>query len=347
MIPTIEWKKGVVRMLDQSLLPNQISYIECDNYRMIAKGIKTLKVRGAPAIGIAAAMGIALAGQSIKASTFPSFQRQMEPIYETFRKTRPTAVNLFWAIDKMKAFVDQSDNLTIPRVKELLIKASQKILDEDIEVNRSIGRYGNKIIQSQDTILTHCNAGSLATGGYGTALGVIRAAHDSNKNIRVLADETRPVLQGGRLTTWELMQDHIDVTLITDSMAGFMMKKGEVNVCIVGADRIAKNGDTANKIGTYSVAVLAKYHGIPFYVAAPLSTIDFSVKSGSEIPIEQRSPAEVTSIFGRMQIAPKKVKVFNPAFDVTPAHLITGIITELGIFKPKELILLDKKREEA
>lgn len=337
MIPTIEWKKGIVRMLDQSLLPNEIKYIECDRYQTIAQGIKSLKIRGAPAIGIAAAMGIALAGQSIKASTPASFKKKMEPVYEIFRKTRPTAVNLFWAIERMKKFVDESGDLPVQRIKELLLQASQRILDDDIEINRAIGRYGNKVIQNQDTVLTHCNAGSLATGGYGTALGVIRAAHASNKNIRVLADETRPVLQGGRLTAWELMQDKIDVILITDSMAGYMMKKGEVNLCIVGADRIAGNGDTANKIGTYSVAVLARHHGIPFYVAAPLSTIDFSIQTGDEIPIEQRNPSEVTSIFGKVQIAPKKVKVFNPAFDVTPAELITGIITEKGIFKPKEL----------
>lgn len=346
MIPTIEWKNGLVRLLDQSLLPNKISYIECDKYQMVAEAIKSLKIRGAPAIGIAAAMGIALAGQSIKASTVSSFKKRLEPIYETFRKTRPTAVNLFWAIEKMKTFVEQSENLPVQRIKALLVKASQKILEEDIEINHSIGRYGNKIIQSQDTILTHCNAGSLATGGYGTALGVIRAAHQSNKNIRVLADETRPVLQGGRLTTWELMQDDIKVTLITDSMAGYMMKRGEVNLCIVGADRIARNGDAANKIGTYSVAVLARYHGIPFYVAAPISTIDFTLKAGHEIPIEQRNPTEVTTVFGKIQIAPKKVKVFNPAFDVTPGELITGIITEKGIFKPKDLNRLAKTWED-
>jgi methylthioribose-1-phosphate isomerase len=337
MIPTLEWKKGVVRMLDQSLLPNQVKYLECNQYQMIAEGIRSLKVRGAPAIGIAAAMGIALAAQSIRASTFHSFRKKMEPIYETFRRTRPTAVNLFWAIERMRTFVEESENLPVTQIQNLLVRASQKILEEDIEINRTIGRYGNKIIQQQDTILTHCNAGSLATGGYGTALGVIRAAHESNKKIRVLADETRPVLQGGRLTAWELMQDNIDVVLITDNMAGSLMQKGEVNVCIVGADRIARNGDTANKIGTYPVAVLARYHGIPFYVAAPLSTIDFSIQSGKEIPIEQRNPSEVTSIFGKIQIAPKKVKVFNPAFDVTPAELITGIITEKGIFKPKDL----------
>lgn len=337
MIPTIEWKKGIVRMLDQSLLPNEIKYIECIQYQAIAQGIKTLKIRGAPAIGIAAAMGIALAGKSIKASNYDSFKKKMDPIYEIFRKTRPTAVNLFWAIEKMKRLVDESGDLPVLQIKKLLVDASQRILDDDIKINQTIGQFGNKVVQNQDTILTHCNAGSLATGGYGTALGVIRAAHASNKNIRVLADETRPVLQGGRLTAWELMQDKIDVTLITDSMAGYMMKKGEINLCVVGADRIAKNGDTANKIGTYSVAVLAKHHGIPFYVAAPLSTIDFSIQTGAEIPIEQRNPSEVTSIFGKVQIAPKKVKVFNPAFDVTPAALITGIITEKGIYKPKDL----------
>jgi len=340
MIPTIEWKNGKVRMLDQSLLPGRIKYLDCDRYQMVADGIRSLKIRGAPAIGIAAAMGIALAAQSVRASRSESFRKKMEPVYEIFRKTRPTAVNLFWAIERMKRFVEESGELPVERIKELMLKASQKMLDEDIEINQTIGRYGNKVVRQQDTVLTHCNAGSLATGGYGTALGVIRAAHEDRKNIRVFADETRPVLQGSRLTAWELMQDQIDVTLITDNMAGYLMSKGEINLCIVGADRIARNGDTANKIGTYSVAVLAKHHGIPFYVAAPLSTIDFSLRSGKEIPIEQRHPSEVTEILGKVEIAPRKTKVWNPAFDVTPAELITGIITEKGIYKPDRLIRL-------
>ncbi|MHB8483054.1 MAG: S-methyl-5-thioribose-1-phosphate isomerase [Nitrospiria bacterium] len=337
MIPTIEWKNGIVRMLDQSLLPNKVVYIDCKTYQRVAQGIKTLKIRGAPAIGIAAAMGIALAAQSIKAKNIFELRKRLEPVYETFRQTRPTAVNLFWAIERMKAFLEKTEDLPVNTIRKMLMKASREILEEDIRTNQAIGLYGNKVIHDQDTILTHCNAGSLATGGYGTALGVIRAAHFSNKNIRVFADETRPVLQGGRLTAWELLEDKIDVTLITDSMAGYFMSRGEINVCIVGADRITRNGDTANKIGTYSVAVLAKHHGIPFYVAAPLSTIDLSLKSGKEIPIEERHPSEVTSVFGKVQIAPKNVKVFNPAFDVTPARYITGIITEKGIFKPKEI----------
>ncbi|MBI1821964.1 MAG: S-methyl-5-thioribose-1-phosphate isomerase [Nitrospirae bacterium] len=343
MIPTIEWKNGMVRMLDQSLLPNKVVYIDCKTYQRVAQGIKALKIRGAPAIGIAAAMGIALAAQSIKAKNIFELKKKLEPVYEIFGKTRPTAVNLFWAIGRMKTFLEETEDLPVDHIKKLLIKASQKILEEDIKTNQTIGLHGNKVIQKKDAILTHCNAGSLATGGYGTALGVIRAAHFSDKNIRVFADETRPVLQGGRLTAWELMEDKIDVTLITDSMAGYLMSRGEINVCIVGADRIARNGDTANKIGTYSVAVLAKNHGIPFYVAAPLSTIDFSLRTGKEIPIEERHPSEVTSVFGKVQIAPKRVKVFNPAFDVTPARYITGIITEKGIFKPKDLKSLAKR----
>jgi methylthioribose-1-phosphate isomerase len=337
MIPTIEWKNGAVRMLDQSLLPNQVKYIDCRSFERVAQGIKSLKIRGAPAIGIAAAMGIALAAQPIKAKNIFEFKKKMAPVYEAFSKTRPTAVNLFWAIERMKGCVEEAEDLPIGQLKAFLVQASQKMLEEDIQINRAIGRHGNKVIQKKDTILTHCNAGSLATGGYGTALGVIRAAHESKKNIRVFADETRPVLQGGRLTAWELMEDNIDVTLITDNMAGYVMSLGRIDLCIVGADRIARNGDTANKIGTYSVAVLAKQHGIPFYVAAPLSTIDFSLKDGKGIPIEERAPSEVISIFGKILIAPKKVKVFNPAFDVTPARLITGIITEKGIFKPKDL----------
>ena len=340
MIPTLEWENRSVRILDQSLLPNRIRYLRCERYEAIARAIETLKVRGAPAIGIAAAMGIALAGLSLRASTFAAFRKKMMPVYERFRRTRPTAVNLFWAIERMKKEVEESEGIALDRLRERLVEASDRLLREDIRINHRIGENGNGIVNRGDTILTHCNAGSLATGGYGTALGVIRAAHAAGKSIRVFADETRPVLQGGRLTAWELLQDRIDVTLITDSMAGHLMKTGKINTCIVGADRIAANGDTANKIGTYSVAVLAGFHRIPFYVAAPLSTIDFTLSGGDQIPIEERSPEEVRTLLGKLQIAPKTVKVFNPAFDVTPASLISGIITEKGIFKPGELTRL-------
>jgi len=342
VVPTIEWKKKRVKILDQSLLPNQVKYLLCQDYRQVAEAIISLKIRGAPAIGIAAAMGVALGSLPVKAKSFTEFRKKMDPVFERLRKTRPTAVNLFWALDRMRQGMDRMSQLPLSEVKQGLVRLAQEILEEDIDINQAIGKEGNRVIHPNDVILTHCNAGSLATGGYGTALGVIRAAHFSGKKIRVYADETRPVLQGGRLTAWELMAEKIDVTLITDSMAGSLMAQGKIKVCIVGADRIARNGDTANKIGTYSVAVLAKHHGIPFYVAAPLSTIDFSLPSGEKIPIEERNPLEVTTIFGKVQIAPKKVKVYNPAFDVTPAKLITGIITEKGIFKPKDLKQLFK-----
>ena len=246
-------------------------------------------------------------------------------------------MNLFWAIERMKAKLLEWRSQPVSEIKRLLIEESQRILDEDIAMNKAIGQHGAQLVKDGQTILTHCNAGALATAGYGTALGVIRAAWEQGKKIRVLADETRPVLQGARLTAWELVQDKIPVTLITDNMSGALMRQGRVHLCVVGADRIAANGDVANKIGTYSVAVLAKAHGIPFYVAAPHSTIDLSTRSGGEIPIEQRKPEEVTSVFGSQPIAPKGVDVLNPAFDVTPAEYITAIITERGVFKPSEL----------
>jgi methylthioribose-1-phosphate isomerase len=337
MVPTVEWKDGAVCLLDQSRLPTQIEFVMCRDYQTVAQAIRELKVRGAPAIGVTAAMGVALGVQSITANDYDGFAKDALAICNHLAATRPTAVNLFWAIERMKRKLTDLRSLPLEEIKRELIKESQSILDEDIALCRTMGRYGADLIQDGQTILTHCNAGALATAGYGTALGVVRAAWESGKKIKVLADETRPVLQGARLTAWELMQDKIPVTLITDNMAGSLMRQGKIQVCVVGADRIAANGDVANKIGTYSVAVLAKAHDIPFYVAAPYSTIDLGTKSGQDIPIEQRNPSEVTNVHGGDPIAPPGVAVLNPAFDVTPADLITGIITERGVFKPGEL----------
>ncbi|HBI23661.1 MAG TPA: S-methyl-5-thioribose-1-phosphate isomerase [Nitrospiraceae bacterium] len=337
MVPTIEWKDGIVRMLDQTRLPLEVTFFDCRTYHDVAKGIKDLIIRGAPAIGIAAAMGVALGAQEINTKNFKNFYDELEKVCNHIGSTRPTAVNLFWAINRMKEFTLSNKEKPIIEIKKVLIDEANRILQEDIEACKTMGRHGAQFIKDGDTILTHCNAGALATGGYGTALGVIRAAKEEGKEIKVFADETRPVLQGARLTAWELMEDGIAVTLITDNMAGYFMKKGMINLCIVGADRIARNGDVANKIGTYSVAVLAREHGIPFYVAAPLSTIDFNIPSGEHIPIEERNPAEVSHIFGKTQIAPSKVRILNPAFDVTPARYIAAIITEKGCFKPEDI----------
>ena len=337
MVPTVEWKNGVVRLLDQSRLPEHVEFLDCRDYRVVADAIRELKVRGAPAIGVTAALGVALGAQAVSATEFPAFARALLPICEHLAATRPTAVNLFWAIDRMKKKLASLSAEAVPAVKAALLAEAQAILDEDIALCKAMGKHGAELIANGQTVLTHCNAGALATAGYGTALGVIRAAWEQGKKIQVIADETRPVLQGARLTAWELMQDKIPVTLITDNMAGSLMRQGKIQLCVVGADRIAANGDVANKIGTYSVAVLAKAHGIPFYVAAPYSTIDLKTKTGADIPIEQRNPTEVTTIHGSHPIAPAGVAVYNPAFDVTPAELITGIITERGVFKPGEI----------
>ncbi len=337
MVPTVEWKDGVVRLLDQSRLPSEVEFLDCRDYRAVAQAIRELKVRGAPAIGVTAAMGVALGAQSLNVDDYQTFVKQVDAMCDHLAASRPTAVNLFWAIARMKETLASLNNKTIAEIKRELIRESQAILEEDIALCMAMGRHGANVIESGQTILTHCNAGALATAGYGTALGVIRAAWEQGKQIRVIADETRPVLQGARLTAWELMQDRIPVTLITDNMAGSLMRQGKIQVCLVGADRIAANGDVANKIGTYSVAVLARAHNIPFYVAAPYSTIDLTTTTGADIPIEERNPLEVTTIHGSHPVAPAGVAVYNPAFDVTPAYLITGIITERGIFKPAEL----------
>mgnify|MGYP001563517330 FL=1 len=330
MFKTIEWKNNMVVMIDQRLLPNEEVYRTYMDFLDVAEAIREMVIRGAPAIGVAAAMGIALGAIDIKSKERKEFVKQFNHICNVMAHTRPTAVNLFWAIDRMKRIVKENPKLVADELKERLVEEAKRVYEEDIEINRQMGRHGSKLIKNRATVLTHCNAGALATAGYGTALGVIRAAIAEGKKIKVFADETRPFLQGSRLTAWELMKDGIDTTLITDNMSGYMMKKGLIDAVIVGADRIAANGDVANKIGTYSVAVLAKEHKIPFYVAAPISTIDLKIKSGDSIPIEERDIREVTHIKD-IPIAPNAVKVKNPAFDVTPNRFVTAIITEKGI----------------
>ena len=333
MVATVEYANGVVRLIDQRRLPAEEVLIDCRDYRAVADAIKTLAVRGAPAIGVAAALGLALGARAIEAVEFERFWSSFTEICAVMAATRPTAVNLFWAIERMKACAQSHRQLPIAELKGRLEQEAQCILEEDIANNRRMGLYGQELIPDQARILTHCNAGALATAGYGTALGVIRAAVEQGKQVQVIADETRPVLQGARLTAWELQKDGIPVTLIADNMAASLMRRGLIDVVIVGADRIAANGDVANKIGTYGVAVLAQAHGIPFYVAAPLSTIDTSLRSGDDIPIEERQPEEVTHI-GDRQIAPTGVSVLNPAFDVTPHEYVRAIITEASVLRP-------------
>jgi methylthioribose-1-phosphate isomerase len=330
-ITTIEILPDCVRLIDQRKLPLTESYVDCRTYHEVANAIKTMVVRGAPAIGVTAAAGIALGVRQIASDE--TFAEQFDTICATLAQTRPTAVNLFWAIERMRACVRQYQAVSLVERQDALMAEAQRLLAEDIQINRQIGTHGLALVPDNSTILTHCNAGALATAGYGTALGVVRAAHFAGRQVQVLADETRPFLQGARLTTWELQRDQIPVTLITDNMAGYFMSQGRVDLVIVGADRIAANGDVANKIGTYSLAILAREHDIPFYVAAPLSTIDRSLASGSEIPIEQR-PGDEVRMVGSQRIAAPEVEVENPAFDVTPARYIRGIITEAGTAMP-------------
>ncbi|MDU0459640.1 MAG: S-methyl-5-thioribose-1-phosphate isomerase [Geobacteraceae bacterium] len=327
---TIEWRDDAVVMIDQTRLPDEEIYNTYTDFKSVADAIRGMIIRGAPAIGVAAAMGVALGARDIIADTHDSFFRQLENVCEVLARTRPTAVNLFWGIERMKRVAEQNRDKSLDRIREALKKEAIRIEQEDLTICRNIGKWGATLIPEGATVLTHCNAGGLATAGYGTALGVIRAAHEAGKKIQVFADETRPWLQGARLTAWELLKDGIPTTLISDNMAGFFMSRGEITCCVVGADRIAANGDTANKIGTYSVAVLARENNIPFYVAAPVSTLDLTLADGSMIPIEERSGSEVTHIKG-IRIAPEGVNVRNPAFDVTPARFITAIITENGI----------------
>ena len=329
---TIEWRGNSVIMIDQTRLPAEELYREYTDFTGVAEAIRGMVIRGAPAIGIAAAMGVALGAREIIADTFDSFFRQLENVCDLLARTRPTAVNLVWALERMKRVALSHRGLDLKSIRELLKAESIAIEQEDLQICRKIGKNGAALVKEGASILTHCNAGGLATAGYGTALGVIRAAQEAGKGVQVFADETRPWLQGARLTAWELMKDAIPVTLITDNMAGWLMKTGEIDFCVVGADRIAANGDTANKIGTYSIAVLAKENRIPFYVAAPISTFDLKLASGDEIPIEERAAEEVTRLQG-VSTAPEGVKVRNPAFDVTPARYITGIITEKGVVR--------------
>lgn len=337
MIPTVEWKEGVVRLLDQSQLPGHTVLVECKDVEAVASAIQGLKVRGAPAIGVTAAMGVALGAQSIFETDVKVFEQKVLGICDQLAATRPTAVNLFWAIARMKDIVRKNHNCPVSEIQARLVQEALAIQREDVAMCKAMGQKGASLIKDGHNVLTHCNAGALATAGYGTALGVVRAASEQGKKVHVFVNETRPVLQGARLTAWELMEDGIPVTLITDSMAGVVMQQGKVDLCVVGADRIAANGDVANKIGTYAVAILAKAHNIPFYVAAPSSTIDVSTPSGSAIPIEERPGHEVTTINGEASIAPEGVAVFNPAFDVTPAEYVTGIITEQGIMTPDRI----------
>jgi len=332
MLPTIEFRGKTIRMIDQRKLPITVQWVVCKNDRDVVRAIRDMVIRGAPAIGVAAAMGLALGSEAINARTYDAFELRFKGMASRMVKARPTAVNLRWAVERMIFLVESMAGMRPEKIRIALRQESEKILSEDIEINQKIGEYGQRIVPKRATILTHCNAGALATGGYGTALGVIRAAHASGKKIEVIADETRPWLQGLRLTAFELMKDGIPVTVIADSAAGSLMRQGKVDLVITGADRIAANGDVANKIGTYQVAVLAKENKIPFYVAAPLSTIDLRIKSGEMIPVEERDSTEI-SHFRKIRVGPPGVKVFNPAFDVTPGKYVAGLITEKGIVK--------------
>ncbi len=330
---SIDWVGDKVRFIDQTKLPNDLSLIETDDYKVVVEAIKKLKIRGAPAIGIAAGFGIYLGIKNFSGDDKELLKGKFEEVCSEFAKTRPTAVNLFWAIERMKKVFYESSHLGVDELKKRLLEEALAIQSEDIQMCKQIGLHGSKLIPDKANILTHCNTGWLATGDYGTALGVIYTAFEQGKKIKVYVDETRPLLQGARLTTWELMQRGIETILITDNMSAYLMKLGKIDCVIVGADRVALNGDTANKIGTYNLAIVAKYHNIPFYVACPTSSIDFSIKTGDEIPIEERGGEEIVEIMGR-RIAPEGVKTFSPAFDVTPNSLITAIITELGVIYP-------------
>lgn len=333
MIPTIEWHDHHVRMIDQRKLPGKVSWFTCRSFRDVIRGIQEMVIRGAPAIGVAAGMGLALGAGKIRTKDYDLFRRRFMDLARDMEQARPTAVNLRWAVERMRRLVEEAAGKPVHEIKKTLCRESERILAEDIEINRAMGRHGLELVPDRATILTHCNAGSLATGGYGTALGVIRAAHEAEKGIFVMADETRPWLQGLRLTAFELMEEGIPVTVIVEGAAGYLMRKGEIDLVITGADRIAANGDVANKIGTYSLAVLAREHRIPFYVAAPLSTIDPLARTGEAIPVEERDPREV-SHFGNRPLGPEGVKALNPAFDITPARFVSAIITEKGVLRP-------------
>ncbi len=338
LLNSIEWQDNRIRFIDQSLLPERLRFVYCNNINTLWHAIRSLKIRGAPLIGVAVALGYTLAARNSKAKTLKAFKKEMDDISKYLRSVRPTAVNLFWALDRMERTLKEQScrgHLSVPynlrTLKGLLLKEALKILKEDRELCKDIGEQGSRLIKNGDVILTHCNAGILATAGYGTALSIFYAAKKQGKSFKVYVDETRPLLQGSRLTMWELQKSGIDATLITDSMAATTIKNKCITKIIVGADRIVRNGDVANKIGTYNLAILARFYKIPFYVAAPSSTIDLKVKSGQGIPIEER-PKEELIFIGKRQIAPRDSKAYNPAFDITPAKLITAIITEKGIF---------------
>lgn len=331
MLPTIEWKENKIIMIDQRKLPEKETYWECTDYEQVAEAIEKMVIRGAPAIGVAAAYGVALGLMRIKEEE--NLSAEFDRVFIRFKKTRPTARNLFWALERMKKEFLKNQEKTLSELKQAILKEAHEIEKEDIGTCKRIGSWGAKLVKNGERILTHCNAGALATAGYGTALGVIRASVGKHKDIKVYASETRPFLQGARLTCWELKKEGISVVLITDNMAGYLMNQGEISLVVTGADRIASNGDTANKIGTYTAAVLSKENNLPFYVAAPLSTIDFDLENGTQIPIEERDPDEVRKI-GETYTTIPDIEVRNPAFDVTPAKYITAIITEKGIARP-------------
>ena len=345
-VKTVEWTSQGVSLIDQRQLPHKEEYVVCRSVDEVAEAIRTMVVRGAPAIGVTAAMGIALGIEKSRATTTGELQAEVGRMCDALAATRPTAVNLFWAIGRMRSLFDEllASGTELSAIRTRMQREAQSILDEDIAACRAIGDYGAALLPAGKTVMTICNAGALATAGYGTALGVIRSAVRDGKNVDVLALETRPFLQGARLTAWELQQDSVPTTLITDNMAGHFLRSGRIGAVVVGADRIAANGDTANKIGTYTVAVLAKENGVPFYVAAPMSTVDLAILSGDSIPIEQRSETEVTHIQG-IAIAPAGIRAENPAFDVTPNRYISAIVTERGVAKPPFAVCLQRMKQ--
>ena len=342
-VETINWKDGRVRFIDQTLLPGRLKFVCCDNVARLCKAIKRLEIRGAPAIGIAGALGVVLSAYRSKAGRQDELMLDLRRNIKHLASSRPTAVNLFWALSRMECLAESNLHKPIDTIRKLLLKEALLILEDDKKNCRAMARYGASLVRTGDTILTHCNAGGLATADYGTALGVLFESKRLGKRIKVYVDETRPLMQGARLTAWELLHEGIDTTLICDNMAASLMARGVIDKIFVGADRIASNGDTANKIGTYSLAVLAKYHGVPFYIVAPVSTFDLNIRTGRDIPIEERDADEVRTIMGK-QVAPGNVKVFNPAFDVTPHALISAIVTEKGIFKKPYIKALNALR---
>ncbi|MEN2986285.1 MAG: S-methyl-5-thioribose-1-phosphate isomerase [Thermodesulfovibrionaceae bacterium] len=345
MLQSIKWQDEKVFILDQRLLPKKIKYLQCINYEQVAKAIENLSIRGAPAIGIAAAMGIALAVKRLKAKDVAELLRKIKPIFKRFLNTRPTAVNIKWTVERIKNLIEKNQKASVSEVKDLVVKEAIKIYEEDIEVNKKIGQWSLPLFKEGYTVMTYCNAGALATGGLGTATAGMYLAKERGINFRVFACETRPLLQGARITAFELMKAGIDVTLITDNSAGALIRKGIIDFVIVGADRVVANGDIANKIGTYTLAVLCKENNTPFYVAAPLSSIDLEISSGDGIPIEERKSDEVVKISG-VRVAPSSVKVINMAFDVTPARYIKAIITEKGAFRPEDIRNIYKEDTE-